>query len=185
MSMQSQETGYLAYFSPVGYYAQHQPRYEWSFTHDIEKALFYKTEEGAKERVEQGISVARSKIRLNQAYDNKIETITEGKVIVVIREISIAAAHPAIPVQEPPKPKIVSDALLQAIEKRIDEAKAQNKFSINLNSLNDDGANVRGVGMYLSPIVYAEVCRIYKDEYGVGIKVEGDIHKIWWTKFNL
>ena len=45
------ETRYLAHFDGQGYYAEKQPNYEWSFTDDVNKALWYKTAEKAQDRV--------------------------------------------------------------------------------------------------------------------------------------
>ena len=46
-----QKTTYYASFGVLGYYAKYQPHYEWSFTFDLDKALEYKTINGALDRI--------------------------------------------------------------------------------------------------------------------------------------
>lgn len=47
---------YAAYFEGLGYYAEKQPEYEWSFTNSIENAKLYVREKSAKERLYHGSS---------------------------------------------------------------------------------------------------------------------------------
>jgi len=48
--MTIKEEKYVVWFESHGYYAQNQPNYEWSFTNDISKALYYKTRKHAHGR---------------------------------------------------------------------------------------------------------------------------------------
>ena len=42
---------YVVKFGDAGYYAAKQPNYNWAFTANVEEAARYKTEQGAKSRV--------------------------------------------------------------------------------------------------------------------------------------
>lgn len=43
---------YVVKFGDAGYYAAKQPNYNWSFTANLNEAARYKTERGAKSRVD-------------------------------------------------------------------------------------------------------------------------------------
>jgi hypothetical protein len=61
---------YCAYFEGRGYYAKHQPHYEWSFTEHVEDALEYKTLEGCMER-----------LFFTTKYSNAIVVVKDSKVV--------------------------------------------------------------------------------------------------------
>lgn len=72
------KTFYLAYFKDLGYYANHQPNFQWSFTDDIMKANEYTTRDGVLERLVSGA----------HHYKAVGEIVTVEKVTTVInREV--------------------------------------------------------------------------------------------------
>lgn len=48
------ETCYIVHFKDLGYYAEKQPNYAWSFTDDIQLAKRYKTIKGANKQAIHG-----------------------------------------------------------------------------------------------------------------------------------
>lgn len=178
-------TAYVVHFDPLGYYAENQPRYEWSFTNDIDKAKTYLTESAALERLEHGIGLARTKNSSLKAKEPML-CITSGTIDEVRIEIAFSNTIKVIDIT--PKVSLVSEKLWQRIRERIVAAQKSGKYSASLNSIADNGEGVRGLGMYLTPSVYNELCEKLMKEYGVCVKLEtGPMphHKIFWSKFNL
>ena len=68
------ETIYLAYFENYGYYAKHQPNYQWSYTDNALDANEYKTRDGALERIKGGSKFYK--------HNGKIVTIEKQFTIV-------------------------------------------------------------------------------------------------------
>lgn len=73
---------YLVRFDDVGFYADKQSEYEWSFTNDPLLAKQYKTEKAATERGEWGIQLMDG-LSHNQKYASKYE-VPRFKVITTM-----------------------------------------------------------------------------------------------------
>jgi len=75
-------THYVVHFEGLGYYAEQQPNYSWSFTDDITKAKLYKTVKGARGRAEYP--------KYNSPDPNKRD---EYDVVVRIRPVNLKMSH--------------------------------------------------------------------------------------------
>ena len=78
---------------------------------------------------------------------------------------------------------IVSQTLIDEIEKRIAEASRNGRMETSLNSITDNGAGVRGIGFYLSETVLKSLTAILEVN-GYRVVVEdcnfGKSAKVCW-----
>lgn len=85
MSVHSVTTQYAVKFD-CGYYAAKQPNYHWSYTHDLEKALLYKTEKAAQERLRWGLNLTSGKSWLGTGQE-KMNSGVIQKIEVEVRKV--------------------------------------------------------------------------------------------------
>jgi hypothetical protein len=160
---------YVVKIDPLGYCAKYQA-YECKFTNDIEMAYQYSTFEGALARYNEAIEINGGCLKFNGA-----------EVIEININIDIVGA-----VKIKHKGSLVCDELLDAITKRIEDAMKDGKYFTTLNSITDNGhEGIRGVNMYLSKDVYDDLCFIIKNKLGLGIRVNGIWHEVFWSKYKL
>jgi hypothetical protein len=112
--MNKTEITYLANFGSLGYYAQHQPDYNWSFTHDITKALQYKTLNGALDRLF-GIGDLQS----NHKYSQGRTLIERTSIIQVVNNTTTVSSTD----------KIISDVNAYSLYQTKENKKFQKKIA--------------------------------------------------------
>ena len=81
------EIRYSAYFVGKGFYADHQPNYEWSFTDDLNQSKKYKTIKGVLDRVHCTDTTDSYDVHKYSAIIEEIETIKENDVVTVRKTI--------------------------------------------------------------------------------------------------
>ena len=81
------EIKYSAYFTGKGFYADRQPKYEWSFTDDLNQAKKYKTISGVLDRVHCTDTTDSYDVSKYSAIIEEFETIKENDVVTVKKTI--------------------------------------------------------------------------------------------------
>jgi len=77
--MDIEEEGYVMWFEGKGYYAKHQPHYEWSFTDNIHAAQLYKTLKTADDYLVRGCKKYETTGQVMSAV--KVRHIEDGQMI--------------------------------------------------------------------------------------------------------
>lgn len=72
---------YVVLFNGSTYYAAKQPRYEWSFTDDVEKACMYATRDSAQSRADWGMELLNGSI-----MSAKVVKVTVTTTVIINEE---------------------------------------------------------------------------------------------------
>jgi len=85
MKHKSLKEVFVVRFEEIGYYAEEQPDYGWSFTHDIMEAKQYKTYNGANNHVRRAATIPEY-----STYEGQIVKIS---VATTIKEIGVLTGY--------------------------------------------------------------------------------------------